>query len=106
VDGGARVTRATPQDRRTAGPAPSRGLEAETLLAGIAELVTPDGPGPHRGPEQGRTLRIPDAAVAIACGRVAWVGPAAAWRGSAVRVVDLGGRAVVPGLVDPHTHLL
>jgi imidazolonepropionase len=106
MGGGARVTRGATDDRGAPDAAPSRGLEVETLLTGAAELVTPDGPGPHRGPDQGRTVRIPDAAVAIACGRVAWVGPAAAWRGSAVRTVDLGGRAVVPGLVDPHTHLL
>jgi hypothetical protein len=49
--------------------AESRGREVETLLTGIAELVTPNGPGPHRGPAQGRLRRIPDAAVAIACGR-------------------------------------
>jgi len=97
---------AAPRPRGPTDVAASRGLEADTLLTGIAELVTPDGPGPHRGPAQGRLRRVPDAAVAIACGRVAWAGPAAAWRGRAVRVVDLGGRAVVPGLVDPHTHLL
>ena len=82
------------------------GLEADLLLVGIADLATPEGPGPHRGPAQGRLRRVADAAVAIVCGRVAWLGPAAAWRGRAARTVDLGGRAVVPGLIDPHTHLL
>lgn len=82
------------------------GLEADLLLVGIADLATPEGPGPHRGPAQGRLRRVADAAVAISCGRVTWLGPAAAWRGRATRTVDLGGRAVVPGLIDPHTHLL
>jgi imidazolonepropionase len=100
------VRRTTPDLGAAPDAPPSHGLEVETLLTGIAELVTPDGPGPHRGPGQGHLRRIPDAAVAIACGRVDWVGPAAAWRGRAVHVVDLGGRAVVPGLIDPHTHLL
>lgn len=79
---------------------------ADVLLVGIARLATPDGPGPHRAAAQGRLRTVDAAAVAIACGRVTWVGPAAAWRGDAARTVDLGGRAVVPGLVDPHTHLL
>ncbi|MFC9916820.1 imidazolonepropionase, partial [Agromyces binzhouensis] len=40
-------------------------------------------------------------------GRVAWVGPAAHAPADAdVEVVDLGGRAVVPGFVDSHTHLV
>ena len=84
----------------------SCGLEADLLFTGIAQLVTPEGPGSHRGAAQGRLRRIDDAALAVACGRVAWLGPADAWAGRAVRSVDVGGRAVVPGLVDPHTHLL
>jgi imidazolonepropionase len=44
------------------------------------------------------------AAVAIAGGRAVWVGPEADWTGHAARTVDVGHRAVVPGLVDPHTH--
>ncbi len=47
---------------------------------------------------------IENAAIAITGDRFAWVGPAADWSGTAARTVDLGGRAVVPGLVDPHTH--
>lgn len=83
-----------------------RGLEADLLFTGIAQLVTPKGPGPQRGAAQCRLRQIDDAALAVACGRVAWLGPAVDWAGRAVRTVDLGGRAVVPGLVDPHTHLL
>jgi len=84
----------------------SAGTEADLLLTGIGQLVTAAGPGARRGPAQGELRRIDDAALAIACGRVAWLGPAADWRGRAVQAVDLGGRAVVPGLVDPHTHLV
>jgi imidazolonepropionase len=84
----------------------SAPVEADLLFVGIGELATPAGPGARRGPAQSELRRIPDAALAIACGRVVWVGSAAEWRGRAVRTVDLGGRAVVPGLVDPHTHLV
>jgi imidazolonepropionase len=47
---------------------------------------------------------IKDAAMAIADGRIVWVGPASDWGGRADREHDAGCRAVVPGLVDPHTH--
>jgi len=33
-----------------------------------------------------------------------WFGAASAWTGKAAKSHDAGGRAVVPGLVDPHTH--
>jgi predicted amidohydrolase YtcJ len=48
-------------------------------------------------------------AMAVRGGRVAFVGArtaAMALRGPATRVVDLGGRTVVPGIVDAHAHLL
>jgi imidazolonepropionase len=95
VDGGARVNGAS-----------RAGDAVGLLLTGIAQLVTPAGPGARRGPAQSELRRIDDAALAVDAGRVTWLGRAADWRGSADATVDLGGRAVVPGLVDPHTHLL
>jgi len=76
------------------------------LLTNIAELVTNDGDGPggqSSGP--GTFASIPDAALVIEAGRVAWTGPA---RGApaADRVTDCGGRAVLPGFVDSHAHLV
>jgi imidazolonepropionase len=70
------------------------------LLTGIAELVTNDPI--HDGTPHGI---VEDAAVVTEGGRVSWVGrrreaPAA----DAVR--DLGGRAVIPGFVDSHSHLV
>jgi imidazolonepropionase len=79
---------------------------ADVLLTGIGQLVTADGPGPRRGAAQAELRRIDGAALAIRDGRVAWIGRAVDWHGRAARTVDLAGRAVVPGLVDPHTHLL
>ena len=53
---------------------------------------------------------LPDAeALAIIDGRVAAVGSSAdlqAWRGPATRVVDAGGRRVVPGFNDSHVHFI
>lgn len=48
---------------------------------------------------------VHDAAVLIEGGRIAWVG-AAADAPSADNVVDVDGRAVLPGFVDSHTHIV
>jgi len=70
------------------------------LLTNIGELVTNDGAAGDRA-----FAAIPDAALVIEAGRVAWTGPA---RGApaADRVTDCGGRAVLPGFVDSHAHLV
>jgi imidazolonepropionase len=65
------------------------------LITGIAELVTND-------PELG--VRA-DAAVVVDDGRIAWVGDRSA-APAADSASDLEGRAVVPGFVDAHTHLV
>ena len=70
------------------------------LLTGIAELVTND-------PAQDGTPNgiVQDGAVVVEGGRIAWVGR----RGGAPdadAVRDLGGRAVIPGFVDSHSHLV
>ncbi|GAA5029539.1 imidazolonepropionase [Microbacterium fluvii] len=72
---------------------------AATLLTNIGELTTNVG---SDGDPCG-TLR--DAAVLLVGDRIAWVGPAAD-APLDVRVVDAGGRAVIPGFVDSHTHLV
>ena len=67
-----------------------------TLITGISELVTNDG---------GAYAAMTDAALVIADGRVAWTGPASR-APAADAVVDAGGRAVLPGFVDSHAHLV
>lgn len=50
---------------------------------------------------------VPDAAVVVRDGRVAWTGPGRDLPADAPEtVLDAGGAAVVPGFVDAHTHLL
>src|SRR4051794_37945560 len=46
-----------------------------------------------------------DAALVMEAGRVAWVGPAAQ-APAADTSYDVGGRAVIPGFVDSHSHLV
>ena len=70
-----------------------------TVLTNIGELVTND-------PEAADLLGIVEqAALVIDGGAVAWVGPAAR-APAADELVDLGGRAVLPGFVDSHSHLV
>ncbi len=71
-----------------------------TLLTGIGELVTND---PERGP--GPLGLVPDAAVVVVDGVVGWVGPGTEAPPADVHH-DLGGRAVLPGFVDSHAHLV
>jgi len=79
-------------------------LQADLLLTGISELVTPTGPGPKHGVAMSALTHIPDAAIAITHGCFTWIGKQSDWRGQSTRTLDLGHRAVVPGLIDPHTH--
>lgn len=70
------------------------------LITGIAELTTND---PARGDDP--MGRMTDAAVVVDGDRIAWVGAASDAPAADVRT-DLGGRAVLPGWVDAHTHLV
>jgi imidazolonepropionase len=76
---------------------PDHGTSA---LLNIGSLVTND---PDLG--DGPLGLLTDAAVVIADGKVVWVGRSAEC-GSADDVVDLEGRAVIPGFVDSHAHLV
>jgi imidazolonepropionase len=102
------------------------GAVRRMLLTNVGELVTND-PAPDRG--GGPLGIVRDAAVLVEDGRIAWIGPAAhvpshddelrhereerrdgeehrsLWDAD-VEVVDAGGRAVIPGFVDSHTHLV
>lgn len=73
---------------------------SSVLLTGIGELVTNDPV--HDGTPLGV---LTDAAVVVEAGRVRWVGPRAQAPPSD-DARDLGGRAVVPGFVDSHSHLV
>src|SRR5579883_429036 len=56
---------------------------------------------------QGPLRLIPDGALAARDGRIVWVGPRAAMPGQLAdggEVLDAGGRLVIPGFVDAHTH--
>ncbi|RYV52980.1 imidazolonepropionase [Pengzhenrongella frigida] len=65
------------------------------LITGIGELTTQDDD--H--------ARLTDAAVVLEAGRIAWIGPASR-APAADRRTDVAGRAVLPGWVDTHTHVV
>ncbi|GAA0962435.1 imidazolonepropionase [Frigoribacterium faeni] len=77
-----------------------------TALTGISQLVTNDPAHDHAEAASGPLGVVRDAAVVLDGDRVLWSGPAANLPSSTADVVvDLGGRAVVPGFVDSHNHL-
>lgn len=73
------------------------------LVVRSARVVTCAGAGSSAKERLGI---IDDAAIAIAGDRVVWIGPDADRPRDAARELDAGGRVVMPGLVDAHTHLV
>jgi imidazolonepropionase len=77
-----------------------------TLITNVAELVTNAPEHVTRGAAGGGGFgAIARAALVIEDAHVAWCGPAAK-APPADEVVDAGGRAVLPGFVDSHAHLV
>jgi imidazolonepropionase len=68
------------------------------LVTGIGELTVND-------PQAVDNLPLADAAFVAEDGRIAWTGPASA-APAADTQLDVAGRAVIPGFVDSHAHLV
>jgi imidazolonepropionase len=88
-------------------------IQADLIIEGAAELLTLTGAGnrPRRGEEMGDLWIIQRGALAARRGKIVWVGPTAdlltAVRPMAFcKLIDAYGKTVMPGLVDPHTHLV
>lgn len=86
-------------------------LPLADLLIADADIVTCAGPAPRAGGAQRDVGRLPRAAIASAGDRILWVGASAEWRshvaaGEATTLIDARGRTLLPGFVDPHTHVL
>ena len=77
------------------------------LIHSASQLLTLAG-GPQRGAELGRLGEIADGALLIRGETIAEVGPSAELlrRYPDEPRLDARGRAVLPGFVDPHTHLV
>ncbi len=94
--------------------AESGGKTVATLVVrGIRQCLTMAGGTtyPQRGVDQGNVGLVEDAAVAVAGEEIVYAGPASGVL-STVRVaadavsLDADGGVLIPGFVDPHTHLL
>jgi imidazolonepropionase len=86
-------------------------IAADFVIEHASFVATCAGPAPRRGGAQREITPIRDATVAAHQGVIVYVGPASDADGQldrhegAVRL-DARGCTVVPGFVDPHTHLL
>jgi imidazolonepropionase len=84
-------------------------VQADLLIYNAAQLLTVASPqGPKRGGAMGDLGIIDDGAVAIQDGRVLGTGPSdeLSSQVEAAHRLDAGGRVVMPGFVDAHTHLV
>lgn len=76
-----------------------------------ANLYTPVGTTARKGKEMGEILHIEKAAIVIEDGVIRWVGPDSEMpkqddSADEEIYMDAIGRAVIPGFVDSHTHLI
>jgi imidazolonepropionase len=83
---------------------------ADLVVRRIGLLATLAGPAPRTGAALADVGIVPDAAVAARSGRIVFAGPerdlgAAVGTAPGAVVLDAEGGAVVPGFVDPHTHI-
>jgi len=82
----------------------------EFLLVNCSQLVTLAGPArPRVGAEMRELSIVRDGAMLVRSGRIVAVGLRAeveSLAGGDARIVDAGWRAITPGFVDAHTHLI
>jgi len=86
-------------------------LLADFVVRNASEVLTCAGPAPRRGAAQADVQSLPSAAVAARHGRIVFVGIESLLDREVqlapdAVVVDARGGAVVPGFVDPHTHVV
>jgi imidazolonepropionase len=81
------------------------------LIHNLSEVATPEGSTPRRGSEQGHVRRLRGAEVVCDdAGRISFVGPPEErlrllGELPAAERLDGRGGTLIPGFVDPHTHL-
>jgi imidazolonepropionase len=86
-------------------------LTADFLIHNTSEILTCAGPAPRCGRRQADVAPLPHAVLAAHEETIVFVGREEDWRdhvtlAADATVVDAGGGAVVPGFVDPHTHVV
>ena len=86
------------------------GLSGSLLITGASQLLTLRGRAPRRGAALSNLGIVKDGAVLVRDGRIAAVGVRSKVEAMAdargAEKLDVGGRVVLPGFVDSHTHLV
>jgi imidazolonepropionase len=85
-------------------------LSESLFITGASQVLTLRGRGPRRGNSLSKLGLVPDGAVLVREGKILAAGP----RKQVERLpeakraekFDVGGRAILPGFVDSHTHLI
>lgn len=82
-------------------------MDIDLLIHSAAQLLTV-ARTPQRGRDLGDLGLVPNGALAIQAGRIVAVGDSAELQAAFKprRTLDAGGRVVLPGFVDPHTHVV
>jgi len=83
--------------------------DVDLLIKNIAELHTLQGPDrPRKGDEMKDTGKIEDGALAVKGDKIIAVGSSDEIESAyeANEEIDASGKTVIPGFVDPHTHLV
>ena len=84
-------------------------MSASVLITGASQVLTLRG-GPRRGNSLSNLGVVKDGAVLVRDGRIVAVGPRAQVERRAeaktAEKFDVGGRVLLPGFVDSHTHLI
>src|SRR5262252_1173296 len=80
------------------------------LITGASQMVTVGGHAPRRGAALSNIGLIQNGAILVRDGSIAAVGPAQKIEklreSKNAEKLDVGGRVVLPGFVDAHTHLI
>lgn len=81
------------------------------LIEHLDQLYTVAGPGPRAGARQGDIAALPDGAVAVSGETIIAAGTSAEVRAlvdvtAQTTIIDGRGKSLVPGFVDPHTHVV
>jgi imidazolonepropionase len=81
------------------------------IIRNAKTIITCAGVAPKCGPDQADVRAISGGVVVAIDGRISFAGPTAEWderspSGDGFEVIDATGCTVLPGFVDPHTHVV